>query len=424
MVDSLKGVTLYSSTHWWLGGEIARQLSGDTAFATWKTRFPTYSYDVNSVADYQQSGFIGLDKKNHLTLSQTTPTYTGHLSLADNSTGRLTRNVTIGATPDIPEQYADQVSHYEMTDADYSTLMAQPEFIIPRVAMGLKITTDGHGNAQSVAINPTSVNLLNAYGDVSLPNRTELTARAVYKVDPSDSPYATNTLKPEEAKRLAMQSAPSAPLPVFAVPKSPVQRLFSQQSAPSSPTADRLGSLFGNAQSRSTLAVNANLTFASRNQPLGLQQAQQLAAQQANLVVASPGFRQTLAELASSSQQAPVEPPSSLEQITPSLEKIMDGQVAMVPQVTVYNPFANQRGPSDKRLDITEGFLNAAERRSKGGYLPTYFMLGEKTDIRQKQFLAGSGDSGDMSFQQGQDAGTGANGEPMNEQERRRRQRS
>jgi hypothetical protein len=419
--SSINRLTLFSSNNWWLGGETAPQLSGDTSFYTAQnTRVPLYSYGVNTTGQFNPNGYIGLDSKHHLTQSDTTDTYTGNLSIANNKTGRLTSNAVVGATPDIPSQYSDRVSYYGVSDSQFDTLMAQPEFIIPRVGSGLKVTTDGMGHVASVSVDPSAVGLLSSYGTVPLPNRAALTAGAIYKVDPSDSPYATNTLKNGPIKR----NNPSQALNNNVLKRqAPVQSLLSKQSGLNPlkgiSTEERLNTLFANAQVNFGATTNQGLNISGQDSQLNPQQARQVATVQANFEVPStPGFQKTLAELASANQAGQT-PYASLPTL-PSIDRVMDGKVAMMPPgMPGNNPFANQRATSDSRMDSIEGFLNASERQSSGGYLPSRFM-GESATSSQQQPQTSSGGGG-MGFSQQGDAGT--SGQSFSEEQRRRQQR-
>jgi hypothetical protein len=417
MANSLDRVTLFSSYDWSRGGELARQLSGYTAFSTQETRTPTYSYDVNTVDQYIPTGYIGLDSKHRLTQSNTTSSYNDNLSIANNNTGRLTTNATVGATPEIPEQYNDRVNYYGVTDAQFDTLMQQSEFVIPRVGSGLKVTTDGQGNVANVAVSPSSVGMLTAYGSVPLPNFAELTAGAVPKVDSTDSPYATNTLKPGEARRMGLPQNTGVIQQRPNTIKPPVQSLLSKQAGgATNPIEDRLNSLFGATQSRLNAPANQGLSISGQDSQLNFQQARQIAAVQANFdVPTTPGFRQTLAQLASSNQAGQTTT-SVMPAITP-MATLMDGKVAMTPQVSVTNPFANQRAASGSRVDMAESFMDASERRSKGGYLPPRFM-GDTTANQQQQMSSGSGSG--MTFSQG---GANTNGQAMSDEQRKRNTR-
>jgi hypothetical protein len=411
---------LFSNNNWWTRPEIARQLSGDTSFSTKSTRVPTYSFDVNANDQYIPSGYIGLDSKHHLTVSSTpTSTFNTNLAIANNKTGRLTSTVETGAIPDVPSKYDARLASYSVTDAEFNELMTEPDFVIPK--LGLKVTTDGNGNVSSVGLSNTAVNLLSSYGPIALPNRAEITAGAVPKVDSSDSPYGTNTLKP-----IVPAKKPNSPLKsntllqkLNAVGKTPANNLLNKQNG-LNPVEDRLQSLFSASQNRLNASLNKGLTISGQDSELNLEQVKQIAAVQGNFNVEfSAGFRQTQAQLASSKQAGQLQ--NSTTQPSLPLEVIMDGKVANMPE-THSNPFARGFIRGDRMPEAISNLLDTTQKKSQGGYLYSELSHRPMNNGNPQQDLdMSSGNGGNGSYQQSDNSFTN-NPEQQQEQQRRRNQ--
>ena|GEM_PF-2936729 len=411
---------LFSNNNWWTRPEIARQLSGDTSFSTGSTRVPTYSFDVNANDQYIPTGYIGLDSKHHLTVSNTPPSaFDSNLAIANNKTGRLTGNVETGITPEIPSKYDARLASYSVTDAEFNELMTEPDFVIPK--LGLKVTTDGNGNVASVGINNTAVNLLNSYGPIVLPNRAEITAGAVPKVDSSDSPYATNTLKPiiPAKKTNSLNTSKVLLQKLNTIGKTSAANLQNQQNKVN-PVEDRLQSLFSASQNRLNASLNKGLNISGQDSELNLDQVKQIAAVQGNFNVAfSPAFRQTQAQLASSKQAGQVQSNMTTQPALP-LEVIMNGKVANMPE-THSNPFARGFIRGDRMPEAISNLLDATQRKSQGGYLyPDINHRPMNNGNPQPDLDMSNGNGNNSGYQQGDNSFT--NSQDPQEQQRKRNQ--
>jgi len=413
---------LFSNNNWWQRPEIARQLSGNTTFSTKSTRVPTYSFDVNASDQYIPSGYIGLDSKHRLTVSNSAPSaFNTNLAIANNKTGRLTSNVETDAIPEVPSKYDARLASYSVTDAEFNELMTEPDFIIPK--LGLKVTTDGNGNVSSVGLNNTAVNLLSSYGPIVLPNRAEITAGAVPKVDSTDSPYGTNTLKPViPAKKPNSPNNSNVLLKKLnTIGKTSATSLQNQQNK-LNPVEDRLQSLFTASQNRLNASLNNGLSISGQDSELSLDQVKQIAAVQGSFNVEfSPAFRQTQAQLASSKQAGQLQSDLPAQPALP-LEKIMDGKVANMPE-THSNPFARGFVRGDRMPEAISNLLDTTQRKSQGGYLYSYDEFHRPMNNgnpRQDLDMGNNGNENNGGYQQGDNSFT--NNQDQTEQQRRRNQ--
>jgi hypothetical protein len=385
-IPSLKLFPLYP------GGPVVQSnrnvLNANSAFYTRATEFtPVYAVNIPPTTDVSQNtNYLRLGPNQNLTqqpISQA-QTFSTNLGMDANALGGLKQADIPAVAPGIPNLYKDIVSLYAITDAQFSDLMAQPDFRIPTIGMGVQIITDGMGNAVKEVINPGSYGAMPTVPVTSDlfagPNRAEITTGATFKADPgvglgSDSSSDTPVSKPDIPPTNPFSTNPSDAVNLTTLGKS--AGIFSTDQLS---LTDRLQSLDAGAVNGTAAnpllqrlaqlhPPDSGLSVVGANAQLNAEQARQLAATQAGLDVnVGEGFKQNAVQLASAAR--PQESYAATYRAL-GLDRVMDGRIPMAPSMPGAASGDNASLSGNAGFAMGAEVMDAKSKRSSGGYIPT-----------------------------------------------------
>jgi hypothetical protein len=146
-------------------------LNANSSFYLRPTRF-TPAYGVNIPPDTNPNDtdtYYTLRGDQTIARRSVSEARAYNTSLAFDGTvqGNLKQVAVPAVAPQTPDLYKEAVELLSISDLKFTELMAQPEFRIPGVGMGLKVTTDGLGNVDTIAISPSSRGQLPGVSDGS-----------------------------------------------------------------------------------------------------------------------------------------------------------------------------------------------------------------------------------------------------------------
>jgi hypothetical protein len=363
------------------GGPVREVRSlGNTQFKTRSTEFSN-AYSVNtpySNNPFQNGVSWKLGAGGELERTRANGNYYDQpLQLDDNNPGRVTGGSVSGTPPEIPESYRDQVAMYDISDARYNELMAQSSFDLPNIGMGLRVTTDGNGGVSNIAIQPSAFAIqagFNPAGLLNGPDRTKISAGAVFKVDPTSIPIPSGSSKTVKPIKTALNNAVQANTNVKA--KAALNPLL-PGGQPYKAGDGRMNLAPGAPDFNPVLARLAQLSIPDQglaltgiNSQVSPNQSRDLATVRTGFDVStSTSLQKNAAQLLSNGrfQESYV----TVHQQIP-MERVMDGRVNM--NATLAPPLRGGSGSGSgiaTMEPVTEiaDVLDAASRRSAGGYV-------------------------------------------------------
>lgn len=366
-IPSLKLFPLYP------GGPVVQGNSGtlnaNSAFYTRANQFsPSYAVNIPNTTDSLNNTYYSLQADQTLrqqALSQAS-NFSGLLGLDANTPGGFRRLSVPTAPPDIPSVYQSIINLYTITDANYAELMSQSEFRIPNLGLGLKITTDGMGGVDTIAIDPSARALLPNLSVLSKnfagPNRTKITTGATFNVGSGLGNSSPVSSKPILKPKPRLGNTPTSIAPT--VKTAPV---LPKTSTPGSINPFLSKTVLERLAQRNV--PSTGLAVVGANSQLTAEQSRQLATHQAGLNLSSTGdFRKTVAELASAAR--PQENYLNAHRKIP-VDRLMDGRLPLAPSLPTGNTQRNPVGDaSQNNLALGSEILDAGSRRSSGGYVP------------------------------------------------------
>jgi hypothetical protein len=337
-IPNLKLFPLYTSGPI-LSGQ--KGLNGNSSFTIPATRFsPAYQVNMPPASNpFDPAAYLALSTdKNHRLVSKPTsgaPQYNTLLGINNTVSGHISKVAMPATAPKIPNLFQQAVSLYTISEANLSTLLAQPSFRIPTIGMGIKVTTDGNGNVQSVSLSPSSrgtINRANAVGhSLGAPNRAALTIAATYKVN--DPGFSFGNVYAVEA--------PNGPPPAPAAKNLAANPLAALNPGPlgnsagifntgpqSKPGLDGLNPV--QARLNQLQPQNGGLAVSGADAGIGVDQAQQVAASQADYGVnLSSNFYQNITSLVSAAGRQ--QQSSYAATYAPPIDQVLDGRVNVMP---------------------------------------------------------------------------------------------
>ncbi|MEM0951250.1 MAG: hypothetical protein AAGI66_03790 [Cyanobacteria bacterium P01_H01_bin.74] len=259
------------------------------------------------------------------------------------------------STPDIPEQFQDIVSYFDVTDDNFDALLLQPEFTIAGLGLGLTVTTDGMGGIDSVRLDPTARGLFQSPAAISEAfggfNRTDLTLASTFKTlgpgfqlggnnadEDNDILDETNGLQQADPANqnplvnpfLLNQARENQPIPF-------VNSLINSRRV-GSKLAGLFGFSLGNPPDAKPSSSALNNLALSNRAGQAFTFAQQVPGFEAGIVNQKtiPGYNTFLQEFSAFNQKSDRNPFSLVVSTEPSseamaMEKVMDGRVNVLP---------------------------------------------------------------------------------------------
>lgn len=411
MSSSIPQLTLFPL---YPGGPLVRGrsgLNGNSSFYLRETKF-TPAYGVNIPANATP-----LDTTTYYTLNGNQRVVSRPISEAANDTGLLAYDGTaIGklkqgsvpaVAPSIPNLYKNAVELLSVSDLKFSDLMAQPDFLIPGVGMGLKVTTDGMGGVDTIALSPSSRGQLPGVSaiakDFTLPNRVDITTGATFfRTGPSvniGGASTDNTAAPARSVNpINQQGNVIPPFNVNSLERNAgifrqdqLEQLALQALADPNADLDRLSPLLERLYQPQP--NEQGVSVAGYDSVLDAEQSRQLAANQARLGVnPSDQFRKSVAEFVSVARQ-PQESYSAA--YNPRMDQLQNGKINVTPWQASANASQSGLGQnSGNAFEMGSAVADAMSRKGRGSYIP--FRMQSDTQGGQQGFtgsnpFAGSG---------------------------------
>lgn len=384
-------------------------LNANSSFYLRATKFtPAYGVNIPPGSSSVDTDTYYSLRANHTLSAQPisqASNYTGLLDYDASAIGKLKQGSVPAVAPSIPNLYKNAVDLLSVSDLKFSDLMSQPDFLIPGVGMGIKVTTDGMGGIDSVSLSPSSRGKLPSVSaiakDFTLPNRVDITTGAVFSrpgptvnIGGASSQNATTP-----AKTVSPIDAQNTQLPQFNVntldknaglfKQDQLEQLALQALADPDADLERLGPLLEGLYQPQP--GNQALAVSGYDSVLSAEQARQVAANQAGLQVnPSEQFRQNVAQLVSVARQ-PQESFVSMYQSghQTGMEQLMNGKVNVTPwqaAASASQSGLGQSGANTNMFDMGGAVADAASRKGSGSYIP--FRM--QSDAQGQQGFAGS----------------------------------
>lgn len=287
--------------------------------------------------------------------------------------GGLRQVSPVATAPEVPNVFKAAERLLAVSDLNMTTLLSQDSFRLDNIGLGLKVTSDGLGGVDSVAISPS------VYGS-RLPldataknfgglNRAEITTGATFKVtDLSvDTGPGVPALNPALPSPLSAQGALAPKERNAGIFKLQEQALRALQSV--DPESAQLTAILNQLEKLEPSAQVNPLP----EQPVAtvglLRESQQVAANRAGLgVKTSEGFLANLVGLIQANQQSE----SYARAFTPRLDQVMNGKIAVSPWVAGQSTNASAQGfGSAASFEMGAAVADAMSRKGRGGsYVP------------------------------------------------------
>lgn len=418
------------------GGPQVKANSGTlNANSSFKTRANAFvpAYGVNLPSNLQPSEadtyytLTGTATISRRPISEAANAYSGNLGFDGTVTGGLKKVPVPAVAPQIPDLYRKAVELLSISDLKMADLLALPEFRIPGVGMGLKVTTDGMGGIDSVAINPSGRGVLGR-PDATSPsfgglNSAEISRAAAFSLTDlsintgtapiqQPTPYQPNqpvTVAPTDNNALQPQytlNRLDRNAGIFNLEEQALRALQSQ-SVDLDRITPELARLYqlqaGDIQPEGRVQFGPDAT-----------QSQQIAASQVGLgVKTSDAFQANVVGLINANKQAE----NYASAFAPRMDQVMNGKIAASPWVG--NQSAGTAGgglSGSSSFEMGAAVADAMSRKGRGaGYMP--FRMQSDT---QEQGFGGSNPF--LGANAGSSGGSQFGGEAGQQQYRPRRQ--
>lgn len=395
-------------------------LNASSSFKTQANQFvPAYGVNLPdnlqaSEADtyYTLTGTATISRRP---IGEASSTFNGHLGFDGTVTGGLKSVSAPAVAPEIPNLYKKAAELLSISDLKMADLLALPEFRIPGVGMGLKVTTDGAGGIDTVAINPGARGVMgrpDATGDYfGGLNSAEISRGAVFSLTdlsintgtaPVQQPTANqvvdtttvtpvqNTIQPQYTVNKLDRNAG-----IFNLEEQALTALKSQNADLDriTPELERLYQLqAGDIRPENSVRLGPDST-----------QAQQMAASQVGLgVKTNEAFQANVVGLINANKQSE----SYASAFAPNkMDQVMNGKIAGAPWVG--NQSAGTAGGglgNSASFEMGAAVADAMSRKGKGA---TYIPFRMQSDTQEQGFggsnpfmgaNAGAGGSGGSQF--------------------------
>lgn len=371
-------------------------LNANTSFRTRANNFVP-AYGVNLPSD------LGADEADtYFTLSgpatisrrpiSEIESFNKNLGFDGTLVGGIKKVAVPAVAPAVPNLYKEAEKLLSISELNMADLLAQPEFRIPSIGLGLKVTTDGMGGVDNVSVSPGARGVMgrpDATGDsFGGLNSAEISRGAIFATtdlsidtgkpmaQPISNPQG-NTVTPTQNSPQPQFSfsKPERNAGIFNLEEQALQALQSQSADLDriTPELERLYSL------------QANQNIAGRDAAYrpDVIEAQQLAATQVGLgVKTSDSFQANVVGLINASKHSE----SYAVAFAPGMEQVMNGKIAGAPWVAAQT--SGSLGDSARNasgFEMGAAVADAMSRKGKGSYIPFQMQSGT-----QEQGFGGS----------------------------------
>ncbi|WP_303673891.1 hypothetical protein [Vampirovibrio chlorellavorus] len=380
-------------------------LNANSSFRTQANQFVP-AYGVNLPTDlradeadtyYTLSGNRTISRRP---VSQASP-LSAPLGFDATVVGGLKRAAVPAVAPVIPNVFKAAERLLAVSELNMTELLALPEFRLPNIGLGLKVTTDGQGGVDTVGISP------GVYGsrlplDATNPdfgglNRAEITTGATFKVtdlsiDPGPAMASPmNASKPSPAPNLPIGAEALNVNPrertagIFKLQEQALQALQSLD-----PEAANLNALLQRLEQLDQLASVDPLPKQTEQALGSATEGQQLAANRAGLgVKPSQDFQSTVAGLINANKQSE----SYASAFAPRMDQVMNGKIAGSPWMGGQSANAGSGGLGNAGgFEMGAAVADAMSRKGKGGsYVPFQRSSGGESGFANANPFMGSG---------------------------------
>lgn len=403
----------------YLGGPQVRASGGTlNASSSYKTQANAFvpAYGVNLPSNLQASEadtyytLNGTATISRRPINEAGNTYSGNLGFDGTVTGGLKTVSTPAVAPEIPNLYKKAAELLSVSDLKMADLLALPEFRIAGVGMGLKVTTDGAGGIDNVAISPSARGVMGRpdaageyFGGL---NSAEISRGAVFSLTDLSINTGTAPIQQPTGNQVVNTTAVT-PTPNAVQPQYTVNRL------------DRNAGIF-NLEEQALKALQSQSLDLDRITPelerlYQLQagdlkpesrvefgpdamQSQQIAASQVGLgVKTSDTFQANVVGLINANKQSE----SYASAFAPKMDQVMNGRIAASPWVS--NQSAGTTGGGLGNSTSFEMGASVADAMSRKGKGASYIPFRMQSDTQEQGF------GGSNPFM-GANAGAGSNG--------------
>ena len=354
----------------------------NSSFKLPKTDF-TPSYGVNATPDTDRT-----NDTNYFTLNNngslgskainSAPTNTTPFNLdLGNVTGGVKKGSTNINPPGSPDRFEEYIKFLSISEYKLADLMAQPEFRLPGIGLGLKVTTDGAGNVDNVSIDPSMRGVRKNAGPFdptfALTNLAEINQRAILNAPGANLAIdnATRNLRDNPA----VNNQPNrigVDVPLLFSGLKDTEGLFKLNGPQFEPGrfglgADRVGGEGRNVFLDRLAALQPpeqGVAVTGADAEITPDFAKKIATAQAKLDVSlSPEFQQNLSKLAHYAFTH-----NDVYQAT----RVADGTIPMAPSLPMPAKGAAETGQMSlgSGLDMTNGMFDSVDKKGSGGYMP------------------------------------------------------
>jgi hypothetical protein len=371
-------------------------LNANTAFKTKANDFVP-AYGVNLPSDLRSaeadsyftlSGYSTISRRP---VSQAAD-YNTNLGFDASVLGGLKKVPVPAVAPAVPNIYKEAEKLLTISELKMADLLAQPEFRIPSIGLGLKVTTDGAGVIDSVSLSPSSRGAIPRLDPISDTfgglNSALITTGATFKLTDLTVDTGKPASRPETGNAPKVSPSllnPGVPLPInannplrnagiFNLEKLEEQALLAlqNQSVDLDRLTPELERLYQLQDLEGTIVNDLRLGR-------GGLESQQIAATQAGFgVKTSEAFQTNLVGLINSSKQSE----SYASAFTPKMDQVMNGKIMPSPwlQGQASNAFGGGLGSSSS-FEMGASVTDAMSRKGKGSsYVPFQMQSGTQQE--------------------------------------------
>ncbi len=359
-------------------------LSADSQFRIPATSFSA-AYEVNRTPNQVSDTFYQIHPGRFLSQASQGTTSNALYSIQPSQSGYLSRTTAPSSAPSTPDLFRDITRYYAISDLKFSELMTQDSFKLPRIGMGLRVETDGAGNATRMTVDPSIQHIMSSAGATdprfAFANRAEILNRAFQNTTPQVNLQPQlppgNQPIPGSLTNAAVQPLPQ-PLPSPLLSLNPLNRsadIFTLNSRELTPAFGHLSTQEVNPvleRLRQLQPVDPGLSIAGFNAEATVTEARQIAANQAKLDVFLTDRAKENVDLL---QKVAIQQSGAAY----SHVKAMDGFIPMAPSLPAPSKSAFETGTAGfgaltPNTDNFGGVLDSTSKRGSGGYIP--FQLG------------------------------------------------
>ena len=288
--------------------------------------------------------------------------------------GALRKIPTPATAPVIPALYEQATRLLSVSNLKLSDLLAQPSFRISGLGsgsgLGLKVTTDGAGGVDTVALRPSGRALIPALSpfdpNFSGPARVDITTGSIPKIPPETIPLSSSSTfhPPGLSDRSATVFNPVVFDASGGIPaQSPIERLFQPafraDALEESPEDGDIAAFLQGADRLEDSERNETLVF-GYEAFMGDEEARRIAVNRAKLdVTTGDAFRRDVATLVTAHRMEARHP-----DLMQSSE--LDKRLSVLHFLSASGRVAGASGGES----FSPGMADASDRKSQGGYLP------------------------------------------------------